>query len=95
MSVFGPIQFCKGDQGPLKWKFKESYMKICPVCNKIRLNREQFTEGCRFNGDGYGTVVFTCEDCNWKTSFLYDEASEDYFYEKPPSTKTGHILGSK
>ena len=84
MSVFGPIQFNTGDQGPLKWKFAESYMKICPVCKKTRFTREQFTEGCRMNGDGYGTVVFSCDNCKWGTSFLYDEAGEDYFYEKPP-----------
>jgi hypothetical protein len=33
------------------------------------------------NGDGYGTTVFTCNDCDWKTSFQYDDASEPYYYE--------------
>lgn len=38
--------------------------------------------GCRMNGDAYGTTVFTCTECNWKTSFQYDEASDDsYYYE--------------
>jgi hypothetical protein len=37
--------------------------------------------GCRMNGDGYGTTVFTCSECGWSTSFQYDEASEPYYYE--------------
>lgn len=37
--------------------------------------------GCRMNGDGYGTTVFTCSACGWSTSFQYDEAAEPYYYE--------------
>jgi hypothetical protein len=37
--------------------------------------------GCRSNGDGYGTDVFTCVTCQWSTSFQYDEASDTYYYE--------------
>lgn len=34
------------------------------------------------SGDGYGTEIFSCGECNWNTFFQYDEASEDcYFYE--------------
>lgn len=37
--------------------------------------------GCRHNGDGYGTEVFTCQTCQWCTSFQYDEQGDSYYYE--------------
>mmetsp|Transcript_86178 Transcript_86178/g.129163 ORF Transcript_86178/g.129163 Transcript_86178/m.129163 type:complete len:92 (+) Transcript_86178:223-498(+) len=33
------------------------------------------------NGDAYGTSRFTCNSCDYKTSFHYDEASDPYYYE--------------
>lgn len=48
---------------------------------KDSIRSEGHPAGCRMNGDGYGTTVFTCVDCDWKTSFQYDEASEPYYYE--------------
>lgn len=37
--------------------------------------------GCRHNGDGYGTEVYRCKQCEWTTSFQYDDASDCYYYE--------------
>jgi hypothetical protein len=87
MSIFGPMQFSTGDQGPQKWKFRASHMKICPECSGKNIEEERFPEGCRFNGDAYGTTVFTCADCKWKTSFQWDDSSDNYYYEKPPVEK--------
>jgi RNase P subunit RPR2 len=84
MSIFGPLQFSTGDQGPLKWRFRQLKMKTCPACGAQQIVSEKFTEGCRFNGDAYGTTVFTCSDCSWKTSFQFDDSSDDYYYEKAP-----------
>jgi hypothetical protein len=30
-------------------------------------------------------MVFTCVDCKWKTSFQFDDASDNYYYEKAPA----------
>ena len=57
------------------------------------IQSEDHVAGCRMNGDGYGTTVFTCRVCGWQTSFQYDEASEIYYYEtegykrNPPEPK--------
>ena len=45
------------------------------------IRSEDHVAGCRMNGDAYGTTVFTCTLCGWKTSFQYDDASEPYYYE--------------
>jgi hypothetical protein len=84
MSVFGRAQFCEGDQGERKWKFQASYMAECPACNSKDIVEEKFPEACRMNGDAYGTSVFTCKECKWKTSFQWDDSSDNYYYEKPP-----------
>eukprot|EP00521_Asterionellopsis_glacialis_P005934 CAMPEP_0195267854 /NCGR_PEP_ID=MMETSP0706-20130129/12827_1 /TAXON_ID=33640 /ORGANISM="Asterionellopsis glacialis, Strain CCMP134" /LENGTH=168 /DNA_ID=CAMNT_0040322663 /DNA_START=113 /DNA_END=619 /DNA_ORIENTATION=- len=49
--------------------------------NKKTIESKDFPAGCRMNGDGYGTTVFTCTKCNWQTSFQYDDAAEVYYYE--------------
>jgi hypothetical protein len=33
------------------------------------------------NGDACGKTVFTCRGCSWKTSFLWDESGDNYWYE--------------
>lgn len=75
--------------------FKTCQNVLCPSATEISV-RQELTEknqmngsiisedhiaGCRMNGDGYGTAVFKCSICGWKTSFQYDEASEPYYYE--------------
>jgi len=83
MSIVGPVQFSVGDQGPLKWRFAATNMRCCPVCSGKQIEVERIPEGCRMNGDAYGTTVFECKGCRWKTSFLWDDSSSDYYYEKP------------
>lgn len=77
-------QFTTGDQtsGNRETFWKNNYNK-CPSCNKSNIKEDKEVAGCRHNGDGYGTCVFTCQDCNWVTSFQYDEADNGspYFYE--------------
>lgn len=85
MSIFGPAQFSSGDQGENKWKFRASHMKVCPSCASKDIKDERFPEGCRMNGDAYGTTVFTCGGCKWATSFQWDEASDEWYYERPPA----------
>jgi hypothetical protein len=40
-----------------------------------------FSCGVRHNGDVYGVSIFTCQKCDFKTSFHCDKASERYYYE--------------
>jgi hypothetical protein len=88
MSVFGPAQFSTGDQGINKWTFRATSIKECPTCHGKEIKEERFAEACRMNGDAYGTTVFTCKGCDWKTSFQWDESSDDYYYEKPQKKET-------
>jgi len=74
-------QYKEGDQGPNKVKFWKSGLKKCPKCGKTDIQRKQDVCGCRMNGDGYGVELFTCLSCKWKTSFLYDDVDDFYFYE--------------
>ena len=111
MAVCGN-QFSAGDQGPSKEAF---WRTGCSQCQNISCSRtsvdqktivsEDFPAGCRMNGDGYGTTVYTCHVCGWKTSFQYDDASEPYYYEtrhyrdtpirpKPPHPWSGITLYS-
>mmetsp|Transcript_24052 Transcript_24052/g.33611 ORF Transcript_24052/g.33611 Transcript_24052/m.33611 type:complete len:225 (-) Transcript_24052:172-846(-) len=60
------------NSGDNNWKNKN---------NKKTIGSKDFPAGCRMNGDGYGTTVFTCAKCNWQTSFQYDDAAEVYYYE--------------
>jgi hypothetical protein len=87
MSVFGPHQFTTGDQGENKWKFRATNMTVCPVCASKDISEERFPEACRMNGDAYGTTVFTCKGCDWKTSLLYDDSHDNFYYEVPPQKK--------
>lgn len=81
-------QFSTGDQGNAKEAFWRSGMKQCQNISCSRDDPKENTirsvdhpAGCRMNGDGYGTTVFSCYQCGWKTSFQYDDASEPYYYE--------------
>eukprot|EP00307_Rebecca_sp_RCC1486_P014511 CAMPEP_0119418506 /NCGR_PEP_ID=MMETSP1335-20130426/18409_1 /TAXON_ID=259385 /ORGANISM="Chrysoculter rhomboideus, Strain RCC1486" /LENGTH=136 /DNA_ID=CAMNT_0007443757 /DNA_START=21 /DNA_END=431 /DNA_ORIENTATION=+ len=58
-----------------------SGFKTCPKCSEQRISRKEIGAGCRQNGDGYGTEVFTCGACGFVTSFYYDEASVPSLYE--------------
>eukprot|EP00959_Pyramimonas_sp_CCMP1952_P173189 3619066-Pyramimonas_sp.AAC.1 len=81
MAVFGE-QFSSGDQGSLREKLWANGFTDCPKCQaKKCVDEKEVGAGCRKNGDGYGTAVFTCKHCNFNTSFQYDEASEPYYYE--------------
>jgi RNase P subunit RPR2 len=81
MSVWGS-QFKVGDQNEeIRRAFWGTLCKKCPKCEKMNVKEEKHTAGCRMNGDAYGTNVFTCQDCNWQTSFQWDEQSDNYWYE--------------
>uniref|UniRef100_A0A7S0WA96 Uncharacterized protein n=1 Tax=Hemiselmis tepida TaxID=464990 RepID=A0A7S0WA96_9CRYP len=86
-------QFSTGDQGENRKQFWESGFKTCPKCGKKEMGSEEHTAGCRMNGDGYGTEVFTCKACNWSTSFQYDEAAETYYYETSGWKTKGDVSG--
>ena len=87
MSSWGS-QFSEGDQGWNRTLFWDSSYSICPECKGKDLSNKDFTAGCRHNGDGYGTTVYTCNGCGWKTSFLYDESDTPYYYETKKFTMT-------
>lgn len=81
-------QFARGDQSCTgKQLFWRSGFNKCPnkSCsdekNKGTIKESNHVAGVRNNGDAYGTCVFTCKTCGWTTSFLYDEASDVYYYE--------------
>lgn len=73
-------QFSSGDQGNLKEVFWRN-MGRCPKCQEEKIKKDTHSAGCRMNGDGYGTDVFSCQSCGWTTSFQYDDASDTYYYE--------------
>eukprot|EP01137_Pigoraptor_chileana_P036824 Opistho-2@33059 len=74
-------QFTAGDQTlDLRMSLYESWFKECSLCG-ADVTEDVNCAGCRHNGDGYGTSVFTCDKCGWSTSFQYDEAGDTYFYE--------------
>mmetsp|Transcript_11280 Transcript_11280/g.23086 ORF Transcript_11280/g.23086 Transcript_11280/m.23086 type:complete len:189 (-) Transcript_11280:1937-2503(-) len=88
MAAWGS-QFSTGDQGNRE-EFWRSGFQTCQnsSCQSRKqdpkpktIRSEDVPAGCRMNGDGYGTTVFTCSECGWKTSFQYDDASEPYYYE--------------
>lgn len=73
---------CGNQQQDIRLLFYQSHFKICQQCLSTNtMTCEQFVSGCRHNGDGYGTEVYTCQSCNWSTSYLYDEAGDSYYYE--------------
>lgn len=80
MSSWGD-QFREGDQGWNRTLFWDSSYRICPECKGTDLKHVDHSAGCRHNGDGYGTTVYTCNGCAWSTSFLYDESDSPYYYE--------------
>lgn len=80
MGSFGE-QFAIGDQSDNRKEFWRNGFRVCPKCKKSNIKEDVDCAGCRHNGDGYGTTVFTCSDCNWVSSFQYDEASSPYYYE--------------
>jgi hypothetical protein len=82
-------QFSTGEQSiAIKERFWNSGFSRCQNVSCICADKNEKTiqsvsrpAGWRFNGDGYGTGVFTCIGCGWSTSFQYDEASDPYYYE--------------
>lgn len=80
MSSWGS-QFSEGDHGWNRTLFWDSSYSVCPACKGTDLSHVDYTAGCRHNGDGYGTTVYTCKGCGWVTSFHYDESSSPYYYE--------------
>lgn len=92
MSSWGE-QFSAGDQSKgSRFEFWKSGFKECQACHQRNMHEEVNCAGCRHNGDGYGTVIFTClnEGCDWRTSFQYDEADGGpYYYETRTWTATG------
>lgn len=74
-------QFSSGDQGNKREEFWRHGFSTCPSCGLKDISMETCCAGCRMNGDGYGTEVYTCKNCKWTTSFQYDEASDHYYYE--------------
>jgi RNase P subunit RPR2 len=71
-----------GDQdNATRRAFWAELCKKCPKCGRVGFNEERIVDGVRMNGDACGKTVFTCPGCSWKTSFLWDESSDNYWYE--------------
>ncbi len=82
MSIIGKPQFSTGDQAyESRIAFFHLRFKQCIKCAGLKIKEEREVDGCRMNGDAYGTDVFTCADCGWFTSFQWDDASDTYYYE--------------
>lgn len=88
-------QFKAGDQSDESRKqFYFDDFKICPKCQSKEIIEENYKGGWRWNGDGFGTDVFKCINCQWYTSFEYDEGGDyEYYYE--PRWKKGWIEEKK
>lgn len=82
MAAWG-VQFSAGDHGPNRRKFWDAHFKVCPIetCKCTQFNITRDVAGCRMNGDAYGTNTFECSKCGWKTTFQWDEAGDDYYYD--------------
>ena len=94
-------QFSTGDQcKDVREDFWKCGFKVCQSCGKNKITSRTEVAGCRHNGDGYGTEVFTCGECGWETSFQYDESGDIYYYETrywggrapPPVERTFPVL---
>ena len=47
----------------------------CPRCSESSLGETKtHVEGCRYNGDSYGTYSRLCESCGYLSEKRYDEA---------------------
>jgi hypothetical protein len=65
----------------LKQAFWRGGYSKCQACGDTTdIKKSKNSEGCRWNGDAYGTDVFTCGRCDWSTSFQWDDASEECYY---------------
>jgi hypothetical protein len=75
--------FSVGDQSNIaRLTFLKNKCKKCYKCNSSNILFTKYVCGCRMNGDGYGVEVYKCNDCNWETSYLYDENDNcDYYFE--------------
>ena len=55
-------------------------VNISPKCDRCgdetsgHTKRDEVTEGCRMNGDGYGSTYETCQTCGMCAWSQYDEA---------------------
>lgn len=87
-------QFSSGDQGAARRAFYDHGRSSCPQCQSTEIGLEKHVAGCRHNGDGYGTEVFTCNTCQWSTSFQYDEAGDCYYYEMRSHPSPGPAVTS-
>ena len=70
----------------LKKLFWQNCFTVCPSCNGSVLLEKKRVDGCRYNGDAYGAILFSCvpsvpNQCTWSSVFRYDDASEVYYYE--------------
>ena len=95
MSAWG-LQFRSGDQTEEgRRAFWATRCTVCPKCQGEKIKEDRVVAGCRMNGDAYGTTVFTCDGCQWFTSFQWDDSGDNYWYEtvgwtllpKPQSNK--------
>ena len=46
----------------------------CPRCSSEEIESNQFVQGCRMNGDGYGSYSKLCMKCGCFGLRYYDEA---------------------
>jgi hypothetical protein len=77
------LQYETGDRDKeVRQKFKDSSFSKCPKCDSTKpFDRKRDVAACRMNGDAYGTDVFTCTSCGWFTSYQWDDASDNYYYD--------------
>eukprot|EP01031_Cornospumella_fuschlensis_P011428 gene11428-13957_t len=83
MSSWGE-QKVVGDQGVNKKTFHNSSYSQCPTCSSVNIQQMHDVVGCRYDGDAYGTDIYTCKDCGWETSYQFDDAASNYYYEMRP-----------
>jgi hypothetical protein len=82
MALYSPTQFKLGDQSfASRYDFYKLDFKQCVKCRSDKIKEDRFVDGVRMNGDACGTTMFTCERCDWGTSFQYDDSSDCYYYE--------------
>mmetsp|Transcript_4989 Transcript_4989/g.11620 ORF Transcript_4989/g.11620 Transcript_4989/m.11620 type:complete len:186 (-) Transcript_4989:108-665(-) len=62
----GPSEVC--------WGYHDCVKDVCPGCShKITSKKMMTTDGCRHNGDAYGWVRLTCEECDLVQKHGWDD----------------------
>ncbi|CAF4622223.1 unnamed protein product [Rotaria sp. Silwood1] len=61
MGTNGDVKFSVDEQSEaIRKRFWSKNYKQCPICKSENIAVHWWCCGCRFNGDGWGTVVYQC-----------------------------------